>query len=121
MRVDFELEIGETVLTRPVSVNPFLPVVEEREELFGEILTIAALGLKKRLSHVRASSAVIGLSGGLDSTLAILTTARAFDMLGWDRKKITAVTMPCFGTTAMRSCWRRNWAQTFVWWISVPL
>ena len=68
--------------------------------MFSEILTIAALGLKKRLSHVRAGCAVIGLSGGLDSTLAILTTARAFDMLGWDRKKIMAVTMPCFGTTA---------------------
>jgi len=100
MRVEFELEVQETELTRPVAANPFLPAEKEREEMFGEILTIAALGLKKRLSHVRAGCAVIGLSGGLDSTLAILTTARAFDMLGWDRKKIMAVTMPCFGTTA---------------------
>ena len=100
MQVDFELELEDTRLTRTVAPNPFLPAEQERTELFGEILTIAALGLKKRLSHARAKCAVIGLSGGLDSTLAILTTARTFDMLGWDRKNIVAVTMPCFGTTA---------------------
>ena len=99
-RVSFRLEAGETVLTRPVSANPFLPAEQERQDWFEEILTIAALGLKKRLEHTRAAAAVIGLSGGLDSTLAILTTVRAFDMLGRDRKGIVAVTMPCFGTTA---------------------
>ena len=79
-----------------VSPAPFLPDGKEGLE---EILTIAALGLKKRLEHTRAPAAVIGLSGGLDSTLAILTTARAFDLLSRDRKGIVAITMPCFGTT----------------------
>ena len=90
----------ETVLTRPVSPTPFIPAdVEHRAERCEEILTIAALGLKKRLEHTNSSCAVVGLSGGLDSTLAILITAKAFDMLGRDRKGILAVTMPCFGTT----------------------
>ncbi len=100
VRVPFRLEAGETALTRPVPANPFLPARAERQEYFEEILTIAALGLKKRLEHTRAAAAVIGLSGGLDSTLAILTTVKAFDLLGRDRKDILAVTMPCFGTTA---------------------
>ena len=83
-----------------IKADPFIPCEEEREERFEEILTIAALGLKKRLEHTRCGKAVIGLSGGLDSTLAILTTVRAYDLLSWDRKGILAVTMPCFGTTA---------------------
>ena len=57
------------------------------------------MGLKKRLAHTNAKTAVVGISGGLDSTLALLVTARAFDMLGRDKKEIIAVTMPCFGTT----------------------
>ena len=90
----------ETVLTRPISPTPFLPSdAGDRAERCEEILTIAALGLKKRLEHTNSSCAVVGLSGGLDSTLAILITAKAFDMLGRDRKGILAVTMPCFGTT----------------------
>ena len=90
----------ETVLTRPVSPTPFIPAdAEHRAERCEEILTIAALGLKKRLEHTNSSCAVVGLSGGLDSTLAILITAKAFDMLGRDRKGILAATMPCFGTT----------------------
>ena len=64
-----------------------------------EILTIQAMGLKKRLAHTNSRTAVVGISGGLDSTLALLVTARAFDMLGKDKKEIIAVTMPCFGTT----------------------
>ena len=60
---------------------------------------IQALGLKKRLEHARIKSAVVGISGGLDSTLALLVTAKAFDMLGMERSQIIAVTMPCFGTT----------------------
>ena len=60
---------------------------------------IQAMGLKKRLSHAHAKSAVVGISGGLDSTLALLVAAKAFDMLGLKRSGITAVTMPCFGTT----------------------
>lgn len=64
-----------------------------------EILDIQAMGLKKRLAHTHAKTAVVGISGGLDSTLALLVVARAFDMLGLDRKGIKAVTMPGFGTT----------------------
>ncbi|MDY2595482.1 MAG: NAD(+) synthase, partial [Oliverpabstia sp.] len=63
------------------------------------ILSIQAMGLKKRLEHTHCRSAVLGISGGLDSTLALLVTARAFDYLGLGRECITAVTMPCFGTT----------------------
>lgn len=88
----------ETVLTRQYPRMPFVPAAEQDTRL-EEILMIQALGLKKRLSHTRAETAVIGVSGGLDSTLALLVTARAFDMLGWDKKNILAVTMPCFGTT----------------------
>lgn len=98
--VCFRLEVEETKLTRAVPTNPFMPAESEKNERFEEVMTIAALGLKKRLEHTCASAAVIGLSGGLDSTLALLTTVRAFDMLGRDRKGIIAVTMPCFGTTA---------------------
>ena len=95
---DFEQE--ETTLTRPISPTPFIPSdPAHRGSRCEEILKIAALGLKKRLEHTNASCAVVGLSGGLDSTLAILITTLAFDMLGRDRKGILAVTMPCFGTT----------------------
>jgi NAD+ synthase (glutamine-hydrolysing) len=97
----FSLKPEETKLTRPVSPTPFVPLGDkDRAERCDEILRIAALGLKKRLEHTRASCAVIGLSGGLDSTLAILITVMAFDLLGRDHKDIIAVTMPCFGTTA---------------------
>ena len=96
----FNLDLTETALTRPISPTPFIPTDESRRgERCEEILTIAALGLKKRLEHTNSPCAVVGLSGGLDSTLAILITAKAFDLLGRDRKGILAVTMPCFGTT----------------------
>ena len=96
----FLLELSDTVLTRPISPTPFLPAdAGHRAERCQEILNIAALGLKKRLEHTNAPRAVLGLSGGLDSTLAILITARAFDLLDRERKDILAVTMPCFGTT----------------------
>ena len=71
----------------------------DRQKRCEEILNIQAVGLKKRLEHTHCQNAVVGISGGLDSTLALLVTVRAFDMLGMDRKKIMAVTMPCFGTT----------------------
>ena len=97
----FSLELEETVLTRPVSPSPFVPAdAGNRAERCREILTIAALGLKKRLEHTGAGCAVVGLSGGLDSTLALLITARAMDLLDRPRTDILAVTMPCFGTTS---------------------
>ncbi|MCI8423760.1 MAG: NAD(+) synthase [Lawsonibacter sp.] len=100
-RCSFTLEAAETALTRPVSKNPFVPADRgDRRERCEEILTIAALGLKKRLAHTGARTAVVGLSGGLDSTLALLITARAMAMLGRPMTDITAVTMPCFGTTS---------------------
>jgi len=96
----FSLEPATTTLTRPVHVSPFLPPDEAvRAQRCEEILKIAALGLKKRLEHTRARTAVIGLSGGLDSTLAILITAIAMELLGRPSTDIVAVTMPCFGTT----------------------
>ena len=97
--VAFRWTLEETKLTRFVAPMPFLPAEADRNDTFEEILTVAALGLKRRLEHTWAKTAVIGLSGGLDSTLALLTTVRAMDMLGRDRKDILAVTMPCFGTT----------------------
>lgn len=98
--VYFNAGRGVTPLTRKFDSRPFVPgIKEEREHRCDEILNIQAMGLKKRLAHIHCQNAVIGLSGGLDSTLALLVTVRAFDMLGMPREKITAVTMPCFGTT----------------------
>ena len=99
-RVYFTLEETETELTRYFSRTPFIPSnKEDRDKRCDEILTIQAMGLKKRLAHTGCRHAVIGISGGLDSTLAVLVTARAFDMLGLPREGIVCVTMPCFGTT----------------------
>ncbi len=96
----FSLQETETELTRRFDPHPFVPdEIQERERRCDEILNIQAVGLKTRLEHIHCESAVIGLSGGLDSTLALLVTARAFDMCQLPREKITAVTMPCFGTT----------------------
>lgn len=87
-------------LRRYVDPKPFVPSgAAERHARCDEIFTIQALGLKKRLEHTGCQSAVIGISGGLDSTLALLVIARAFDMLGLPRENIISVTMPAFGTT----------------------
>ncbi len=100
LRISFHADVEETSLTRSFPSRPFVPAEDgERERRCEEILTIQAMGLKKRLAHAHAQSAVVGISGGLDSTLALLVTAKAFDLLGMDRKQIMAVTMPCFGTT----------------------
>ena len=100
VRVSFTVEETKTFLTRTFPKKPFVPSDEQtRAQRCEEILTIQAMGLKKRLAHTNARTAVVGISGGLDSTLALLVTARAFDMLGRDKKDIIAVTMPCFGTT----------------------
>ncbi len=99
-RIPFGLEQTETILTRTFPSRPFVPRDDqERAKRCEEILTIQAMGLKKRLAHTHAKSAVVGISGGLDSTLALLVTVKAFDALGLERSGITAVTMPCFGTT----------------------
>ena len=89
-----------TTLHRYLSPTPFIPEnAADRAARCEEILTIAALGLKHRFEHTGAKTAVIGLSGGLDSTLALLTTALAMGMLHRSPGDIVAVTMPCFGTT----------------------
>jgi len=96
----FQLETAKTKLTRYVSPTPFIPEnAADRAGRCEEILTIAALGLKKRLEHTGAKTAVVGLSGGLDSTLALLITALAMGMLHRPASDIIAITMPCFGTT----------------------
>ncbi|MCD8376353.1 MAG: NAD(+) synthase [Oscillospiraceae bacterium] len=98
--IPFHLEKTTATLTRPVSPAPFVPAdAEKRAQRCDEILRIAALGLKKRLEHTGAKTAVVGLSGGLDSTLAILITRLAMRLLGRPAEDIIAVTMPCFGTT----------------------
>ena len=87
-------------LRRYIDPKPFVPGnQQERTRRCNEIFTIQALGLKKRLEHIGCKTAVIGISGGLDSTLALLVTARAFDLLGLPRENIISVTMPAFGTT----------------------
>ena len=98
--IDIEFDEEETLLTRPIDPHPFVPSDEgRRRERCEKILTLQALGLKRRLSHTKSRKVVVGLSGGLDSTLALLVAVRAFDMLALDRKGIVAITMPCFGTT----------------------
>ena len=100
-RISFSLKPFELQeLLRRIDPHPFVPDDHGRRQRRCEnIIGIQAMGLKKRLEHTGSKCAVIGLSGGLDSTLALLITARAFDALGKDRSGILAVTMPCFGTT----------------------
>lgn len=98
--VTLDMAEKDFVLDRKYDNAPFVPKnKQDRDKRCDEIITIQSMGLKKRLKHTNARSAVIGISGGLDSTLALLVTVRAFDMLGKDRKDIIAVTMPGFGTT----------------------
>lgn len=100
IHVPFSMKLEETKLTRTFSPMPFVPSnAAQRKSTCEEVLTIQAMGLKKRLAHANCKSAVVGISGGLDSTLALLVTAKAFDLLGIERSNIECVTMPCFGTT----------------------
>ena len=100
--VDFEFDGSKekTMLTRKVNPSAFIPdKLEDREERCEEILNIQAHGLKKRIEHIKIKHTVIGISGGLDSALALLATKKAYDIMGLDPKGIICVTMPCFGTT----------------------
>ena len=95
-----EMKQTDLKLERRYDPRPFVPADDSmREKRCLEIVNIQALGLRKRLIHTGCRSVVLGLSGGLDSTLALIVCARAFDMLHLDRKGIVAVTMPGFGTT----------------------
>jgi NAD+ synthase (glutamine-hydrolysing) len=99
--VEFSMALYPTTLTRPVSPTPFVPGDRAaRAARCRELLSIQAHGLARRLEHTGAKTAVLGISGGLDSTLALLVAAQSMDLLGRPRKDILAVTMPCFGTTA---------------------
>ena len=98
--VPFSLGLRDFTISRYISPSPFVPENEEiRKSRCEDIFYIQSMGLKKRIEHTNTATAVIGISGGLDSTLALLVTVRAFDMLQKDRKDIVAVTMPGFGTT----------------------
>ncbi len=96
----FSMKLTETTFDRTFPKHPFVPsdkaILDDRCE---EILTMQSVGLMTRLKHINGKKAVVGLSGGLDSTLALIVMTHAFDRLGIDRSGIIAVTMPCFGTT----------------------
>lgn len=99
-RIGFSLKHSSDGIRRPFNPSPFVPAdTGERTCRCEEILTIQAMGLKKRLEHTNCRQAVLGISGGLDSTLALLVTARAFSLLHIPASQILCVTMPCFGTT----------------------
>ncbi|MBQ9230886.1 MAG: NAD(+) synthase [Prevotella sp.] len=93
------VELVEFQMLRTVNPHPFIPTDENMAQTCEEILNIQTAGLAKRLVHTNCQHVVVGISGGLDSTLALLVCVRTFDKLGFDRKGIVGVTMPGFGTT----------------------
>ena len=95
--IKIDLEQPQSELERTIDPTPFIP--DNLDEGCREILSIQSAGLAQRLSHIGCKKVVLGISGGLDSTLALLSTVRTFDLLGLDRKGIIGVTMPGFGTT----------------------
>ncbi|MBQ8402771.1 MAG: NAD(+) synthase, partial [Clostridia bacterium] len=95
----FSLRSADTDLTGVIDPCPFLPASSDPAAVCARILEIQSRGLARRLTAAHASGAVIALSGGLDSTLALIATVCAMDLLGRDRRDILSVTMPCFGTT----------------------
>ena len=98
--VPFDLPLQAAALTRHIDPRPFVPGdAQLRAQRCESIFAIQAMGLKKRIAHTRCRRAVIGISGGLDSCLALLVSVRAMDLLGRPRSGVLAVTMPCFGTT----------------------
>ena len=100
-RVDAKLPLEQHPFTleRTVAPHPFIPADNDMADTCEEILNIQTAGLAKRLVHTNCQHVVVGISGGLDSTLALLVCARTFDKLGYDRKGIVGVTMPGFGTS----------------------
>jgi len=115
--------LQETKLTRFIDKAPFVPNDPQTRAVRCEkILTLQAIGLKKRLEHTKLKHVVLGLSGGLDSTLALLVCIRAFDLLGLDRTGIITVTMPCFGTTKRTKSNATSLAKAFgVTLITIPI
>ncbi len=100
--ITFPMEFNEELdLIRKAGKNPFAP--EDKDEIARrceQILNIQAMGLVTRMNHINSKKVILGLSGGLDSTLAFLVCARAFDIMGLPKNDIHAITMPCFGTTS---------------------
>lgn len=100
LTIPFSLNVEQTTLSRKINRHPFVPNNKEtRENRCETILSIQSMGLKKRIEHTRAKSIILGVSGGLDSTLALLVSVRALEKLEQPNSDIIAVTMPCFGTT----------------------
>lgn len=98
--INFDMKISDTALTRQYQKTPFVPTdINELNSRAKLILTIQAMGLKKRLEHTKANGVVLGISGGLDSCLTMLIAARTMQLLNRPMTDIIAVTMPCFGTT----------------------
>lgn len=98
--VQFSMPLTETALNRHIDPAPFVPSgTAELSQRCEKILTLQAMGLASRLKHIGCKTAVVGLSGGLDSTLALIVMAHAFDICGLDHAGMLAITMPCFGTT----------------------
>ena len=101
LHCEFDLDVTETDIAGLIDPRPFLPPEgAERDAVCRRILAIQSAGLVKRIRAAHASACVIGLSGGLDSTLALLVTHEAMEKLGMDPGKLIALTMPCFGTTS---------------------
>ncbi len=101
LSVEFSLKPEETRLTREISPWPFLPPEgQKRAQRFENILSIQSAGLRKRLAHTGSKMAVIGVSGGLDSTLALLVSVRAMREMGRPASDVLCISMPCFGTTS---------------------
>ena len=113
--VKFSMPLTETVLQRYVDAAPFVPSgTDELTQRCEKILTLQAMGLATRLRHIGCKTAVVGLSGGLDSTLALIVMVHAFRICGLDPAGMLAVTMPCFGTTDrtyQNACWRKPMGQ----------
>ena len=99
INTEHDKESADIPLTRSICPTPFIPQGEELGERCHEVFNIQVAGLCKRIEHTHCQTAVVGISGGLDSTLALLVCAKAFDKLGRSRKEIVGITMPGFGTT----------------------
>jgi len=98
IRADYQAT-NLTTLSRVIHPHPFIPATDKRAEACEEIFAIQAAGLAQRWRHTRAETLVLGISGGLDSTLALLVSVKAADQLGYDRRRVLGITMPGFGTT----------------------
>lgn len=115
--VSFSLPPIQTALTRHIAASCFIPQDEQEKTMyFEEVLSVQAAGLARRVSHVKPQSVILGLSGGLDSALALLVAVRAYQMLSLPLSQIHTVTMPAFGTTSRT----RNNAQLLAEALGLP-